>query len=338
MPEEKTKRTNFVFLEGYMKENTLEKITTASGGEAIKGVVTIAISKDESYKVTYYIDKMTKAGKVKSEFEQMSKLLKENTMSIATYLKSTPTATWDVAKNQATKIYLIGRFEEYAVTSGGKEQSSATIRGVRGGLKTLEDRNPFQARATFEVDMYIESKELEEKDGEKTGRLLLTGLIPDYTGTVHRIGFVAEDPKVIAHIDANYFPTQTANFRGSLRCMRIENKEDEGAPEGWGSAVNANRETIFVRDRIITGGIGAPVNCDAEGAITREEIKQGLISRQEMVDKATKSRNKSRGYTSGNATPAATPAAEAPAGQAVKASTPASVGTTEFDFDSDEDF
>lgn len=289
MPEIKRRR-NFVFLEGYLKENTLEKVTLPSGDEAIRGSVTIAISQDESYKVTFNVGKLTKDGAVRKDYEKVEKILRVNTLSIANYLKSTPTATFDLAKNQASKVYITGSFEEYAVIENGKERSSITIRGTSGGLKTAEDRHPFNPRATFELDVFIESKEFEERDGEKTGRLEITGLIPTYNGGMHRIKLIAAAQKIVDYLDKNYFVNQTANFCGVLSCIKIENKRDNVDPNSWGSAAEVVTETRFVRERIITGGVGSPKNCDAEGAITRQEVKDGLVIRDEQVTKATKAR------------------------------------------------
>ena len=165
---------------------------------------------------------------------------------------------------------------------------------------------------------------------------------------MHRITFIAEDEQIVAYVDKNYSVSQTANFEGDLRTLVIKDEKpaDEGEENvGWGSAAKrGSRSTsIFVKERIITGGApGYPINSNAIGGITAREVKDGLVLRQEAIEKASERRAKKKvAGTQRNGRGLGSPSSgfgTAKSVQKTPATTPASVGASDFNFDSDEDF
>lgn len=300
MAEEKNiKRKNYVNLTGYLKENTLKVVKSSSGVEAISGSLIIATSETDAHKVQFYANKVFKSGKENSLYKELDALMPSKTISIASYVKQNPTSNYATAAQCSTKVYVGGSLEEYATKLDGKERSIITIRGSRARIKTVTDAHPFVPSATFNVDMYIESMREESKwnkdreDMELTGRHIIVGLIPDYLGCMNKIEFVV--PKDRADfVKSNYANTDTANFTGEILNTetKIVKKTVSDDPFAWNNSKESQYETEFIRERRIMGRDNGslPIHQGEEGSITIEEVKNGLVLRDEKILKNTQNR------------------------------------------------
>ena len=315
----KIKRKNFFLVEGFLKENNLELVSDKNNDQVIRGSLIIAVSENDAHRIQFYVNKKMKNGEENEVFSDLLKLLPANTVSVASYLKSTPTANFANAANAASKIWATGRLEEFASKDeSNKETSMVTLKGRTAGLKTLTDRHPFDPKAMFDIDVYIEKKIPEIVNGAETGRYLITGLVPVYDGSMHRIDFVTDHGQASEYVNDNYNVTQTANFNGTMKSI-VTVTTNEPTVGGWGTQRDQTT-TTFVRERVITGGAGAAKDPDDPGAITTKEVKDGLITRETKAiengkRKKTTVATPTPGFT-GNATPAAgnfgTAAASAP--------------------------
>lgn len=298
------RRKNYVGITGYLKENTLECVKTKDGKDAIRGNLIVATSDTEAYKVQFYASHFHKSGKENPTYKDLLEVLPSRTMSIAAYLSGNPAANFQTAAQCSTKVYVRAHMEEYATKLDNKERSIVTLRGDGAKLKTATDSHPFVPGAEFNVDMCIESMSEETKydketeNTESTGRLLISGLLPDYQGVMNRISFVVPAEKA-DFVQNNYEVHDTANFKGKL--VNIEQKEVAAEavkdPFSWNGDTEAQFKTTFVRERQILGRDPGklPIHEGDENCITQEEVKAGLVLRDQRIAENTARRNTSGG-------------------------------------------
>lgn len=288
MPTEKNSKKasfrNSVKLVGFLKETTLSERVSSNGKHFITGNITVAVDEFGTHRVRFSVFQEDNADK----YENLKKFLPSNVVSIASYLKSTPTANFATASAMAAKIWVMAGFEEYAVKKGENERSSTVLRGYSIG--NSDPDKEFKPSATFEVDAYIKSieEETEEDDETPTGRLLIDAILPAYKGLVYQVPLVAPvEDNVAKFIKANYKVSDTARLSGDLVAMRvqIDNQDDEEGkePEFFGKQVEQQYTTRFVREYVITRGPKTPIQQGEEGSISNEEVKDGLAIRENTM-------------------------------------------------------
>lgn len=282
--------TNKVTIEGYLRENNLELVRDKTGDEVVRGSLVIAIDDVKSCRVQFYANKYKalRAGETTRQenknYAKLLELLPGNTVSIASLMKDSTNMDFDTAKLSATKVWAFASLQEYLRKDDkGEVVSSATIRGISAGVKAENDKHPLDPHATFEVEMYIEAKRAEMKDGEETGRLILVGLIPEYNDSVSRIEFLTERGDATDYIEENYEVGQTVKVYGNVinTFVRIE-KETVGGT--FGRTLEPQYETKFTQEREIFGGTASPLDEDNELGLKKVDIKKALAIRQQMID------------------------------------------------------
>lgn len=308
---------NKVQIEGYLRENNLELIRNDKQEEVIRGSLVVALDNVRSCRAQFYVSRFNtlKPGETTRQeskaYGRLVELLPGNTISISSLMKDQAAMTFDVAKESATKVWIIGALQEYIrKDEKGEAISSTTIRGLSAGIKTESDKHPFTQKAEFEVEMYIEGKRPEMKDGEETGRIVLTGLIPEYDDSVSRIEFVTELGDATDYIEENYNVGQTVKVYGDVINTYVR-VEKEGGGHTFGRTLEPQYETTFTSERQIFGGTATPLDEDDENALKKAEIKAALALRQQKIDNmpakddAPKAVNPKKGFTETPAAPAA---------------------------------
>ena len=308
---------NKVQIEGYLRENNLELIRNDKQEEVIRGSLVVALDNVRSCRAQFYVSRFNtlKPGETTRQeskaYGRLVELLPGNTISISSLMKDQAAMTFDVAKESATKVWIIGALQEYIrKDEKGEVISSTTIKGLSAGIKTESDKHPFTQKAEFEVEMYIEGKRPEMKDGEETGRIVLTGLIPEYDDSVSRIEFVTELGDATDYIEENYNVGQTVKVYGDVINTYVR-VEKEGGGHTFGRTLEPQYETTFTSERQIFGGTATPLDEDDENALKKAEIKAALALRQQKIDNmpakddAPKAANPKKGFTETPAAPAA---------------------------------
>ena len=308
---------NKVQIEGYLRENNLELIRNDKQEEVIRGSLVVALDNVRSCRAQFYVSRFNtlKPGETTRQeskaYGRLVELLPGNTISISSLMKDQAAMTFDVAKESATKVWIIGALQEYIrKDEKGEVISSTTIKGLSAGIKTESDKHPFTQKAEFEVEMYIEGKRPEMKDGEETGRIVLTGLIPEYDDSVSRIEFVTELGDATDYIEENYNVGQTVKVYGDVINTYVR-VEKEGGGHTFGRTLEPQYETTFTSERQIFGGTATPLDEDDENALKKAEIKAALALRQQKIDNmpakydALKTVNLKKGFTETPAAPAA---------------------------------
>ena len=308
---------NKVQIEGYLRENNLELIRNDKQEEVIRGSLVVALDNERSCRAQFYVSRFNtlKPGETTRQeskaYSRLVELLPGNTISVSSLMKDQAAMTFDVAKESATKVWIIGALQEYIrKDEKGEAISSTTIKGLTAGIKTESDKHPFTQKAEFEVEMYIEGKRPEMKDGEETGRIVLTGLIPEYDDSVSRIEFVTELGDATDYIEENYNVGQTVKVYGDVINTYVR-VEKEGGGHTFGRTLEPQYETTFTSERQIFGGTATPLDEDDENALKKAEIKAALALRQQKIDNmpakddAPKAVNPKKGFTETPAAPAA---------------------------------
>lgn len=308
---------NKVQIEGYLRENNLELIRNDKQEEVIRGSLVVALDNVRSCRAQFYVSRFNtlKPGETTRQeskaYSRLVELLPGNTISISSLMKDQAAMTFDVAKESATKVWIIGALQEYIrKDEKGEVISSTTIKGLTAGIKTESDKHPFTQKAEFEVEMYIEGKRPEMKDGEETGRIVLTGLIPEYDDSVSRIEFVTELGDATDYIEENYNVGQTVKVYGDVINTYVC-VEKEGGGHTFGRTLEPQYETTFTSERQIFGGTATPLDEDDENALKKAEIKAALALRQQKIDNmpakddAPKAVNPKKGFTETPSAPAA---------------------------------
>ena len=308
---------NKVQIEGYLRENNLELIRNDKQEEVIRGSLVVALDNVRSCRAQFYVSRFNtlKPGETTRQeskaYSRLVELLPGNTISISSLMKDQAAMTFDVAKESATKVWIIGALQEYIrKDEKGEVISSTTIKGLSAGIKTESDKHPFTQKAEFEVEMYIEGKRPEMKDGEETGRIVLTGLIPEYDDSVSRIEFVTELGDATDYIEENYNVGQTVKVYGDVINTYVR-VEKEGGGHTFGRTLEPQYETTFTSERQIFDGTTTPLDEDDENALKKAEIKAALALRQQKIDNmpakddAPKAVNPKKGFTETPTAPAA---------------------------------
>lgn len=287
--EKTVSRKNFVKVVGYLKENLLENIKDKNGDNVIRGSLIIATNDIDSHKIQFYVKEFNRNNEKNEDYDSLLSLLPENTISIASYLKNTPTANFAVASSMATKVWATGRFDEFAKRDGEREISSILLKGNKAGIRSVSDASSFVPGATFISEVYISSLEEETDGDEPTGRAVLVGYLPTYNGGAHKITFVApKEDNIAKYILANYKVSDTVILNGDLiSAVEIEAKNSPtNSSEFFGRSTEQKQYTTkFVRERRIFGGSKTPIHQGEEGSISTEEMKQRLIVRNSLIEK-----------------------------------------------------
>lgn len=272
MAEEKLR--NSVRLVGYLKETTLDERTSQNGRKFITGFITVAIDEFNTNRVKFLVFE----DKNKDKYDALSKFLPENVISVASYLKANPQATFAVAANMAAKVWVMSQFEEFASRSGEREKTAVTLKGFNIGY--CDENKQFVPCATFEVDAYIDSIDNEIEDEKETGRLILNTIVPAFQDLVYRISFVAPvEGNVAKYIKEKYHSGDFARLGGDLIAMRVKVMEEaEERVDAFGDEPQ-QYTTRFIRERLLRSG--NKVNA----FLTNDQIKKGLAVRETEMDK-----------------------------------------------------
>lgn len=281
---------NKVQIEGYLRENNLELTRNDKQEEVIRGSLVVALDDVRSCRAQFYVSKfrtLRPGDTVKQEskaYTKLVELLPGNTVTIASLMKDQANMTFDTAKESATKVWIIGALQEYLrKDEKGEVISMTTIKGLTAGIKTATDKHPFSQKAEFEIEMYIEGKRPEMKDGEETGRLVLTGLVPEYDDSVSRIDFVTEPGDATDYIEENYNIGQTVKVYGDVINTYVRVEKEAGG-HTFGRTLEPQYETTFTSERQIFGGTATPLDEDDENGLKKAEIKAALAKRQQKID------------------------------------------------------
>lgn len=288
----KSDAKNQVEIEGYIKENTLAY--DKDNQDIIKGHLTIIVEEGQEYRIQYFSNRMKKAtnGQPPQEnkmFAQIEKVLDENTTSLEKIMKVDSTATFETAKDSLTKVICRGNMQEFLRKD--RDGTFNPIITVKGMNAFVRDAEKFAPRANFQVEIYVESIRAEVKDGEETGRVIVLGLVPDYSAGVSEIEFIAttEDADGITfadYVSNNYEVGDTVVLTGDL--VNVTKKKQNGTRttyKGFTKVEEPVYVTEFLSERIIYGGTPSElvIKQGDKGCFSRDDIKEARALREKKI-------------------------------------------------------
>lgn len=294
----KDSNINTVSIKGYLKENTLEQVTSSTGDQVIRGALLIATDALNAHKIQFYIPATKFNGEHSADFDRMQELLPAKTVSMASFLKDASAADFEMAANAATKVWAMARFDEYATRNGERTTSMVTLKGFRAGVATA-DKGPFVPRAEFSATMYINKMEPEQDEaGGVTGRIKIEGLLPKYKGLLDVVDFIVVTENGVADVvRANWHVGDTVRVEGDLVSLALRKKIEDTDNSSFGRSRAPQYETTFIRERRIVGGNKSPIK--GEGELTKDMVKTGLALREAKMEQngSRAQQNASRGFS-----------------------------------------
>lgn len=142
-------------------------------------------------------------------------------------------------------------------------------------------QNEMTPQATFSINFVVGKKTPEvNKEGIETGRLKLTGVVPQFGGKVDVIDFIATSPKVIESIEQYWNENDTVCAIG---CLNFSSRRETVVKEVDFGEPQKTVRTFSVSELIITGGAATPLEGDA--AYDLAEIRDALAERKVRLDK-----------------------------------------------------
>lgn len=297
---------NYVKIVGYLKDNTLALGKSKTGEDIISGSLTVLTDDNMEFRLFYYSKRWVKMRpgdtqqKENIYYKNLSALLPEKTTFLSNVLLSDPSATADSAKKDLTRVTCIGAFEERFWKGKSDELNSMIdIRGREARIFTGTDKG---LKSTyFSVEPYVQSVRNEmDKNGEETGRVILTGILTDYFGTAHKITFIANNPQIASAM--SYFElNNTYPMHGYLSKTKRVYVRGGVSSHAFGDAAEGKETIEFVDERIVSGGDTKPLM--GGDYLDVESVKAAMDLRNEKMNKAkeaasVKSKGSSKAYDS----------------------------------------
>lgn len=166
--------------------------------------------------------------------------------------------------------------ENIFVGRDGQTVSSAQVNASFANPVRRDDLRP---RATFDNVIVVGGiREEEDRNGELTGRLVITGIIPQFGDKVDKVDFIVENEAAIKHISNNWKKGDTVRVCGLVNFTYktvVETIEmGFGEPE-------IKTHTRSVKEFIITKGSAS--GFDGDAAYDVDEIAEALQRRQAYI-------------------------------------------------------
>lgn len=274
--KEKKSSRNFALVVGYLKETTLELKSSSDGRRFISGNVTVAVDEFNSHRIRFVVYE----DQAKEKFDAVEKFLPSNVVSVASYLKSNPTANFAVASSMATKVWVTGALEEYVKLKGENETRSVNVSGIKIGFS---DPEKFEPKATFEIDGVISSVDDEVVDEKATGRATLGLYVPAYKDLIYLMNFVVQKENNAAkYVKEKFAVGDSIHLNGNLVSMMTrtlnEDDDNEELTDSFGEPSVPQYTTRFTREMVVTGG--SRITSDL---LTKKAITDGLVAREQLA-------------------------------------------------------
>ena len=271
--------TNEAIIEGTLYEKIVRNFDDgAIAGElVIQAPITIDGEEFNSLiPVSFYTKPITKAGKTNPAYKGIKTIIDS--------AKSLDEVDGDYSK--AEKIRLRnGTVGENMFFS--PDERFISFARIRGNFFDRVKETDFQPKAQFKVKMIVSNIFPEEVkiEGEMTesGRLVVMGQIVQYNGSIDEVKFIVLNKKHIDIIEKNWSVNDTVNAQGVIKYVTTEvtitDDEDE---DGFGEPVTSTA-TRRIREFIITGGSGGPVEGYDEDDVrdARKERKERIAAEKE---------------------------------------------------------
>lgn len=288
--EEAVKKGNVVRIEGILSEVNIEESTITKDNNVkpvVRGEVKVRVTqripgsnetKDYEIPVSIFACQTTNAGG-KNPMYDMYMSLKTNFKTIAEY-----------GIDEADRIRVTGNIVEnnYFSPNTGKFISFPQ---VKGSFFNKVKKEEFVPDAKLTVTFVVKSKQfVTDADGvEDPNRFKVTGIVPQYGGTISILDFYAVTKNVIDGVSTYWEPGNTVKATCKLNfTSKVENRvvhSDFGDDD-------IEQTTVKVSELVIARG-DAPL--DEEFGYSINDVQDALKRRQiELAEKEEKAKNKNK--------------------------------------------
>ena len=285
---------NEVFIEGILKEKTLELATIDVQGkkaDVIRGELVISDKENSEHRVRVFANKLTKEGKENSVYKGLKTVMDEY-VSVAEALKLGQTA--EAADKVRITKGKIGLNEYY--TPNGELRSFPIV--TTNFVNRVKD-GTYNPKAEFSLEIYFDNILPEIKDDEETGRLIVKGIVPVYGGEVIPLTFIVADEDAVNYIQTNYEKGKTGKVWGELvNTVEITKIVEQGFGKAKEKIV-----TKIINELVITGGEEDQYNEDDERSYSTDLIKKAMAERDIKLDELLKNSKDNGKKTKTNNTP-----------------------------------
>lgn len=256
----------FVTVEGILSEKKLEMTKSTEGINVIRGSLVLKTGDTNFTTLNVYVNELTSKNEPNKAYEGMKTVMEEY-KSIA-----------EVGEAEATKVVCRrGNLQPNTYIQRETYDEISNVRYSASFVSRVLNEVEYSPRAEFEVEGYIASIVNEVKQGEETGRLKLTLIVPTYRGAEPMELIVPED--LADDVDSAYEVGQTARFYGELKNnVIVENNVIK-------MAIGKDRvesKTTYVNEIVITGASEA---YEEEREYASEVIAQAMTERSLRLDR-----------------------------------------------------
>lgn len=293
---------NIVTLVGIVQEINLEK-KTGENGNYITGTVSIKTGQNSIHRVSAFSNELVRSGenkgKVSSIYKGLETVMNEYT-SIASLMKQGMSA--EEAEQQATKVNIKNgnlRRNEYYTPNGelvSRFQISTNF------FTRLNSDEKYIPTAEFAIEGYFSKMKEEVKNGEETGRLLVSMYVPQYDGSIIPMDFVAEG-ETADYLRDEYEVKKSGYIWGEIiNTANVKTKEHKG----FGKA-RVTTETTYRNELLITGGDPEQYDEDDKKSFDKQLIKQAVTIRETeylpSLQERASNRDKKQGFSNKKTSP-----------------------------------
>lgn len=287
---------NTIEVTGAVKEHKL-KSGKADNGKYINGSLVIKTGDNSDVEVKVFVSEKTKKGTEKKAYTHLKSILDGEKKTMA-----------EVSEEEAVKVRIYGsgdftpgfKDEMFKNPANDKEVIEKTTCDLGfGNIAILDNCDKEKYDAVFDIEMFIENIKDEEKQDEKTGRIIIKGCIPTFNGSVIPMTIFAgtikdEDGTEIdfaEQVNECVEQGMTVNFWGKINHQKIETKKTKGGSMG---KAKVQTDTRYVDELV---AIGADI-IDEEKGFDAELIKQAKVNRENKKEEV-KNKEEKKGSTKG---------------------------------------
>jgi hypothetical protein len=281
---------NIVEIKGKLSEVNLKE-GEKDGRRYITGSIIIKVTQEISGKmvsmdlpVSVMAGQLTKAGTENPAYQSASKVMNEM-KSIAACKNPEEADNVSITKGVLGENIFLGQQKTLVVDTRIRASFINKINGE------------FTPTATFTNVIIIAAINEEiNKEGQPTGRLLITGILPQYGDKVDIVNYIVESPPAIKHITTYWSKGDTVKVFGRINYSTRTIETEEAV--GFGEPIKHTR-IESIKELIVTSGSEEPYPEDS--AYKMDEVSAALVDRKSRIAQ----------IESGNASKKAAPAKDA---------------------------
>lgn len=269
-------KTNAIEVVGYLSEVDLKE-GSKNNKDYIAGTIKVKTEEEINGVLTpieipfsVFSNKLTNAEKENPAYESL-KNVQEKMTSIAAC----------GSEEGATRVRIASKTGSIRENTFVSPQTKTLVNSVRLNASFFNIANPNQENtARFETVIFILNiKDEVDRNGDVTGRLVIQGAFPDYSGKLQVVPYVVGNTDAVQHIRSFWNVGDTVKVYGKIAyTFKTETIIEE---VGFGEPIE-RKKTISNKEFLITSG--SPQGLDETEAFSAEDIKAGLTERKAAHD------------------------------------------------------